>query len=877
MKKIVTAAAMLLLPVAMYAQPWMPRTNTPVKLADIIQAYEKANPDHNRVMEKEENGKVEKEDKDYQFQRWAWYYKNHLDENGYIVSPMRMYANWDNYLQAAGNKANKTTGANNTPNWVFQGPDTSSGGYAGVGRINAIGFHPADPNTFIIGAAGGGAWRTTNGGHTWLPLYNIMATLGVSDIDYNPHNPNTIFICTGDRDGGDNYSVGVLKSVDGGNTFTTLNPTWNPSLYYTANCLAISAADTNTMMLASNQGIYKTTDGGATWTQEVSGDIKQVVYNTSNANIIYATGYIWNINGNDAEIYRSTNGGITWTALTTVSNSNRVAIAVTPQNPNIIQALFSNSSDNGLNSIYTSVNGGTTFTPTFIGDPNCTNNMLGWDNGLPTSGCGGQGWYDLCIAINPTNSNEVVIGGVNTYYSENAGISWDIATQWYSGNQGVPTAHADKHFLGYNPAAPTTLYEGCDGGIYKTTDIANTWTDLTNGLGITQFYSNAVDNGVPYVMGGAQDNGTKMVNNGAYIDIAGGDGMDCLIDYFDPTNIWYVSYPSGSIDRTVDGGINYTNISSNIPTQPSGDWVTPYIMHPNINSVLLAGYDQLYYTADQGDTWSSISPQLNPGNNINHIAISRKNPNYIYMVYDNYNNNQNTLFYSPDFGGTWNNINITLGNESISDLAVDPKDEKKLWVTLSGYGAYKAALYNVATNTWTSENGNLPDVPMNCIVIDSMTRTMYIGSSTAVFYRDTTMTNWALYNTGLPSAEVEALNINYTTGELWAATFGRGMWKTIKHETPAGIKNITANHDVISVAPNPNNGSFTITSADKGLAGKTVMVKILSMEGKAVWQRQAQFDGNSKLKITTTGLPKGTYNCQLTGKGIQATTSVIIL
>jgi hypothetical protein len=154
---------------------------------------------------------------------------------------------------------------------------------------------------------------------------------------------------------------------------------------------------------------------------------------------------------------------------------------------------------------------------------------------------------------------------------------------------------------------------------------------------------------------------------------------------------------------------------------------------------------------------------------------------------------------------------------------------------------------------------------------------MYIGSSTAVFYRDTTMTNWALYNTGLPSAEVEALNINYTTGELWAATFGRGMWKTIKHETPAGIKNITANHDVISVAPNPNNGSFTITSADKGLAGKTVMVKILSMEGKAVWQRQAQFDGNSKLKITTTGLPKGTYNCQLTGKGIQATASVIIL
>ena len=428
-----------------------------------------------------------------------------------------------------------------------------------------------------------------------------------------------------------------------------------------------------------------------------------------------------------------------------------------------------------------------------------------------------------------------------------------------------------RHYLKFNPL-DGTLYEGCDGGLYKTSNaLSGTWDNITNGMGITEFYRGAVANGVPWTIGGAQDNGTKMMNNGVYSDLTGGDGMQCRIDYDAPTTTWYTASQNGNIDMTMDGGANYVNISGNIPTTYSGIWITPYIIHPSISSMLLVGIEKVYSSSDYGSTWVPISPQFSTTNNVNHIAMSTSSDNYIYVSVED-----NTLHFSPDYGVTWSVIPTAMFTNNISRLAVEPKNKDVLWVTFSGYGSVKVASYNRLTGIWTNHDGGLPDVPVNCIVIDSFSKTKYIGTDVAVFYMDSTMTNWALYNTNLPSVEVDDLNINYSTKELWAATFGRGMWKTVKREFPTEITIIPYATDIIAVLPNPTHGEFSIKTNNKLFTGKPVTIRMISMDGRTLYQDNLSFDSNGSLKIPGKGLPAGNYICEVTNEKMTARCKVVV-
>jgi len=873
MKRFIACIIVLLLcGSTLHAQPWMPKDKKgPFRLQDIITSYKGGSVSPLKEEEDEEQvkGKPIKEGKDYLFDRWAWFWKEHLDVNGYMVSPVKTLTEWQKYLatHTARSSAQRTT---STPSdWVFQGPDQSGGGYSGLGRINVVAFHPTDTNTVYAGTAGGGTWKTTDDSVTWTALYANLPTMGVSDIKINPLNPNTIYVCTGDADGYDNYSEGIIKSTDGGLTWTNTGLSWTPTEYIYARSLLINPLDTNSLTLATNNGIYKTFDGGATWTNIPAGDFKQILFCPVDTNIMYGTNYT----STSSQILRSHDGGNTWATVTSLTDADRINIAVCPSSPQTVMALASSSNQDGLEGVYSSSDSGATYTEVFTEDIGCTMNIIGYDLGLPTTACNGQGWYDLCIAIDPLNVNNVIVGGINNYYSTDGGLSWSIVTQWYTGIPGIQTVHADKHSLAYNPLNHA-LYEGCDGGIYKTMDATGgIWEDHTNGMGITQFYRNAVATGVTFCLGGAQDNGTKSVDvGGAYADVTGGDGMVCQIDYTNPSFTWYTSYPNGSFDVTNDGGISYTNISSNIPGTPSGDWVTPYIIHPNVPSTLLAGYGQLFMSADQGSTWAAISPAFDtPYYNINTIAVPFTNPNDIYLAVDD-----NHIHFSPDFGATWSNINLP-SPANISRFAVDPKNENIIWVTFNGYGANKVAEYNRSTNTWTIHNGTLPDIPVNCIVIDSSSETKYIGTDVAVYYMDTTMTDWALFDTHLPAVIVNDLNINYSTNELWAATFGRGMWKTLKSDIPTSVSSVIPYAiDVIKISPNPNKGTFTINTGNTALIGKQAQVQLLAADGKTAWQGNNTFDNTGNMKVVTNGLAKGTYICEVSNSEVVARSRLVI-
>ena len=832
------------------AQKWMPQTGGPVKYEDVVANYRREHPEpENDKLVK--HGKAVLEDENYKFNRWCWYWKQHLDSNGYIVNGNRTVAEWRKFSQLQTNVAAKTTASSN---WVFQGPSTSEGGYSGMGRINAIAFDPIDSNTIYIGSAAGSTWKTTNGGNTWTCLYDNMANLSVSDLKVNPQNRNTIYVATGDANGTDNYSTGVIKSHDGGTTWVNAGITWPMSNYTLIRTLLINPLDTNKLMLGTNIGIFKTNNGGATWTNVASGNYRQILYSPFDTSVVIAAMEP----SPNSQLAQSTDGGYTWNTVTSFSGTRRINIAVTPAAPNVVKAIVTNT-DNGLAGIYGSEDYGATYTPYFLNDASCTNNILGYDIGLPSTSCDGQGWYDLCIAIDPNNANNVVIGGINNYYSADAGLSWTIANQWWDNTAGLETVHADKHWLGYNTLTGG-LYLGCDGGIYKNySPLTGAWTDLSNGIGITQFYRNAVDNNASFVLGGAQDNGTKMLNAGVSTDLTGGDGMQPLFNYSDPETIFYCAYQNGYVDITTDGGATFNSITEDLPTP--GAWITPYTLHPSNSSTLLIGYKRVYISYDNGSSWEPLSPPFSSSSNIEILKVSIKDPGYIYAVRDN--GWRSKIHFTKDLGVTWDTIPVPFTN-SITDLEIDPDSAQKITVTISGYATNKVATYSGTTNSWIYENAGLPNVPANCIVSDTFSKTRYIGTDAAVFYKTKEMTSWALYNTNLPNVIVSDLNINHTTSEIWAATYGRGMWKSIKaDETPVlGLKDVVHSYKM-TISPNPSRGSFTISTTEMPFRNATATVRLMTTDGRIAQTSEGKFDNTGILKVNISNLAPGFYFCEL--------------
>lgn len=842
----------------LYAQAQYINENTsaPVKLSDVVERYMQSDQHLLGSNEEEENGRV-KEDKDYHFNRWLWYWRQHTDANGYIVSPIKTYQEWLKY-----NAAQQKTTAGNASNWQFQGPTSSPGGYYGIGRINNIAFHPTDPNTYWVCTAGGGLWKTTNNGVSWTILTNNLPVLGTSDLKVNPLNPNTMYLCTGDRDASNTYSIGVMKSTDGGQTWNATGLNWTPNQYRLANSIVINKTDTNSLTLASNNGIYKSYNGGNTWTQVQTGNFRQVLYHPTDTSILYATVYNSSVT---ADIYRSKNGGASWTKVTTFSNKRRITLAVTPANVAIVKAIVA-TNGGGLDGIYNSTDTGKTFTKIY-GPTGCNGDLLAGNNAPPYNSCGNQGWYDLAFAIDPNNANKVFAGGVNTWTSVNGGTTWHRCTQWYAQAPGVAEVHADKHWQAFHPLVANRLFECNDGGIYRTDnpDSNSVWNDITNGMGTTQFYRNAVASNAGFVLGGAQDNGTKMLQSGSWSNADGGDGMDCQIDYANPAT-YYTSYQNGAINRhsTVWGD---APISDSIPGKPTGPWITPYIVSPRNHDHLVAGYKHIYFSANAGNKWMSITgAALDPANRfIYRVAMTPANDSTIYTVIENSKKIMYTYSFVPGNTTTFDSLICPLTGGNISDIKIDPKDHKHFWVTIDGYGSSQVAEYK--NNTWTAINTGLPNVPVHCLELDSANNIMYVGTDIGVFYLDTINKQWSAFNTNLPSIEVTDLGIDYAAKELWASTYGRGMWACVKQQyatadttdTGTVVTIIPYAPDNISISPNPSQGRFTVKATSERLFGKQADILILDNAGRVVWKSKQVFDGSGLLQINAETLSKAVY------------------
>jgi len=716
------------------------------------------------------------------FKRWEYMMQSRVNPDGTLPSPDAVFRAYEEYLKNS---------RSSSGDWVSLGPatipDPGDPGYKGLGRLNVVAWHPTDASKFYVGSPSGGMWQTTDGGSTWITHTDTMPTLGVSAIVVDYSNPDKILIGTGDRDAGDAPGLGVYKSTDGGNTWV---PSKTGMENKTVGRIIQHPTNNQIFLAATSGGVYRSTNGGENWTQSVTGNFKDIHFKQNNPNIVYAAA--------GADFYRSTDNGASFVKITDgLTGAQRGAIAVTAANPEYVYFLQSNSAS-GYKGVYRSTNSGVSFTTR-----STSPNILDWS--CDGSGTGGQGWYDLAIAVSPTNPETVYVGGVDVWKSTNGGTTWEINSHWYGGCD-VPAVHADCHFLGYSPV-DGQLYAGNDGGVYSTNNSGIDWTDHTVGMTIGQIYKLGQAQTVKdKVINGFQDNGTYTLTPDGWVATGGGDGMECAVDYLNGSYTYHTIY-YGDIYRRLNNA-SEKHIAGNgvYGIDESGAWVTPFILGVPEPKQMFVGYKNVWRCNDvkvSSPVWKKISDKL-AGNNNNDMAVleqSPADPNLLYAVrYDNkLFRTENCLDDNP----LWYDISSYLPTPgTASDLKAHPADPNVLYMTLAKK-VYKSEDKGL---TWTNITGTLPNVNMNTVTYyKNAPEGLYVGSDAGVYYKDSTMSDWIPFSEGLPAnGRITELEIYYdddsiSEDAIRASSYGRGLWGSDMYQS-APDADFTSNKTLIPIA-----------------------------------------------------------------------------
>lgn len=772
-----------------FSQDWVKKMQDPnVNFYDVQQSF---------------NNYWKKEEKKEKFKSFFSFSNNSEKENeGYM-----MYKRWEQYMEprvypsgdrsllnngseelhkiikSHANKSSRMVGGNWSPMGAFDVP--TNGG--GAGRLNCIAFDPLNSDIIWVGAPAGGLWKSIDAGLTWSTNTDNLPTLGVNDIAIDPTNSNILYIGTGDQDASDTYGVGLLKSIDGGVTWNISGLNWRIAQGRSIGRVLINPNDPNMIFAATSTGVFKSIDAGDTWTRVLSsGNVKDLELKPGDPSVVYAA--------SSSGFYKSTNTGSSFTLVSTagglLSSSlvNRMAIAVTPANPAYVYLLYSASSDSGFKGLYLSTNSGTSFAL-----QTASPNLLGYDPDGTDSG--GNGWYTLSIAASPNDANEIMVGGVNIWKSFDAGMSWNCIAHWY-GAAGLPYVHADIHNLVYRTDG-SEAYAACDGGIYVSANGGNSWQDKSDGLQIGQMYrlGNSVTN-TNLVIQGWQDNGCSLYNTGVFDRVLGGDGMECFIDWSNPAYM-YGESQNGALQRSSNGGSSFNDIVNNI-SEP-GEWITPWMQDPIIPATIYAGFENVWKSTNKGNSWTQISTFNSSGLTI--LEVAESNPLYIYAA------TTSTIFKTTDGGASWTTISYPSGGSgAISAIEICTTDPDKIWLTRSGYSAgikvYKSVDGGVS---WTNLSGNLPNIPMNCVLNQTGTNDgIYVGTDIGVYYIDNDLSSWMPFSNGLPNVIIDELEIQYGSNKLRAASYGRGLWQTNIHDPLSNLPFANFAGDTLSGCPGFN-------------------------------------------------------------------------
>lgn len=821
-------------------------------------------------------------DKDLSRERgWKWYARwlneqiSRADINGEIADQRPLF---EAALEIVRQKQSAVS-ARTSGNWMPVGPvDIPSVPnntlFHGMGRINTIAFHPTDKETFWVGVAQGGVWKTTNSGQSWMPLTDELPILRVSDIAVDPTNPDVMYISVGDyaylgvaletteSKRNTHYGLGVYKTTDGGQNWSPTGLTFDQKAKDASltRRLFINHQNSNELVAAGIHGVWKSQDGGDNWTQVMDRMVSDFERDPTQPNTIFmSTAYVSALQSGYAAIWKSTDFGDTWqelnTNIPTSQAAQRIELSVSPANHEYVYALAAGT-DGGLYGLYRSTDHGESWELRMNSE-----NILHWND---PGQSGGQGNYDLALLADPNDAEKLYAGGVNMWGSDDGGSTWKAVSYWRP-NYGA-SLHADHHYYAYNPL-DTKFYVCHDGGVNRTSQIhmtdwdvvtstggfrwETTWEEISGGMQITSFYRMGIKPGnSSLVIAGAQDNSTFVKTGDQWINTVLGDGMECFIHPADES-IMFASTQGGSFYRSENGGQTFSSgLTSAIRGSENGEWTTPVAMHPTDINTLFVGFGNIWESNDLGDTWKKVS-NLSPIPGTNFIiptstmTVAPTDPNTIYVgkrIYPTFGTKGE--FWRTDDGGT-NMKNVSTGLPTdlyFTSSTVSNLNSMDVWVTTGGFSeGHKVYYSSNGGNGWSNISKNLPNIPVNSIKFQphSTNNTVYIGTDLGVYFINDDMEEWQLYSDNLPNVIVTDLEIDHESNKIYASTFGRGIWVSDlaeQFDPTVGIED--ALQIDLSLYPNPNNGQLRIELDNPQL--KNLSLEIRDIKGTVVYRKLLQ-------------------------------------
>ncbi|MBC7827645.1 MAG: T9SS type A sorting domain-containing protein [Chitinophagaceae bacterium] len=669
-------------------------------------------------------------------------------------------------------------------NWVSIGPNQSIGG-----RILSVAIDPQNGNNVFIGSASGGIWKSTSGGlgaNAWQPLATGFPVLGVASIIIHPTNSNIIYAGTGEVYRADTsnigfnvwkargtYGVGILKSINGGATWARIF-TRNESDLFGIQMMKFDPSDPDIIYACTTDGLYRSTDAGSNWTRILNKIyVSDISINPANTDQLVAA--VGNLTNADKGIYRSIDGGANWTKITAglpSSFQGFIRLDNVSASANMIIASIGRSAGS-LDELYRSMDFGNTWSI------------------LPNSNhCDYQFWFAHDVAINPSNTNQLIMGGVPLY-------SYNISLTDPGSIGGV---HADIHDIEFDPSNSNVVYVACDGGMYKSTNSGGSFSMINGGLHAVQFYASfAVSPSNPNIMiGGLQDNGVVRYNGSGWTSVAGGDGGPCA---FHPTNsnIVFASNDARRVLRSTNGGTSFGSEvleSWAFSADSRTGFMAPVAISKSDPTVMYVASDNLHKSTSSGTigTWNGYSAgTANTFIEAQHktgiaLAVSSTNANKLYVStspfaqFDNDVNNLHintppNVFKSINGGSSFVNIKNTLPDRFVMDFAVSPTNDDSVWIVLGGYGTSHVYVTGNGGVSWASKGAALPDLPHNAILLDPGNPSIvYVGNDLGVYMSPDNGATWYDFNNSFWDATLVMDLAVTANNKLVAATHGKGAF-----------------------------------------------------------------------------------------------------
>lgn len=676
------------------------------------------------------------------------------------------------------------------------------------GRINDLESHPTNPRILYAGTAGGGVWKSNDGGATFSPIFDEhVQSIGVVTLD--PKNPDqNIWVGTGETWTRNSVSVGdgLFKSTDGGNNFKEV-PGFENSERITS--IVINPNDTNIMYVgvlgalwsdSEDRGVYKSTDGGDTWSKILyvgpATGTSDVIMDPQNPNTLYASmwefrrsGWGFNSGGLTSALYKSTNGGSSWDKIHNgfpAGKLGRIAVAVAPSDNNILYAVLE-TEEKSKNGLWKSTNAGQSW------------EHLNNDFGLVV-----RPFYFSRIVVDPKNPDILVKGGLNGSISRDGGNTF----------KNLGNMHSDIHDLAFHINDSDVIYSGTDGGVYRSWNGGTTF-EIVENLPLSQFYHISVDDAEPYnVYGGLQDNGSWYgpssseggVNARDWNSVGYGDGFRVLKH---PTkNIVYSEMQGAENVWRYDVDRNRTKTIQPLPKKGDSElrfnWNAPMAVSAHQPDRFIMGSQFVHVSENMGDTWKIISPDLTTNDKTkqdqsssgglsvdnsgaeNHttiftIAESPLDQNILWVGTDDGN-----IQVTKDFGKTWVNVTPNLTgipkNTWVYHIEASVHGKGTAYAVFEGHTSGDMKPYAMKTTdygaTWT--NIISPDIQENAFVRNIQEDyvnedLLFLGTEMGLYVTIDGGKNWSHFTNNMPPVAIHFIDMQKKTNDIVMGTHGRGV------------------------------------------------------------------------------------------------------